>query len=400
MGHIDGHLRNLKKVPQNIGIVTSPGLTTGAIPLSNLIEILHSFSSCPYVITGNKGVSLLEEDSENIHIFKVKSIEGKNKSIFSRIKNNICIQLRVSNKVVKLAGNVDVWIFFFADGLVLPMLIAKLLRKKAVLAFTGSAANVKVEEVEGGPLIKVSAFLQNINYHLSDKIVMYSERLVEEHNMQKYRNKISIAHEHFLDFDKFKVSERLNEGGNLIGYIGRLREIKGVLNFVEAIPTILQERSDIRFLIGGDGPLREKLVTYLCQVCLGDKVTFSSWIPHDELPKYLNELKLLVLPSYTEGLPNIMLEAMACGTPVLATPVGAIPDVIKDEETGFILEDNSSGCIARDVMRVLNYPDLDEIVKNARELVEKEFTYEATVERYRKILDIAMNKGNKGGRLK
>lgn len=90
----------------------------------------------------------------------------------------------------------------------------------------------------------------------------------------------------------------------------------------------------------------------------------------------------------------------ACGTPVLATPVGAIPDVIKDEETGFILEDNSPECIARDVMRVLNYPDLDKIVKNARELVEKEFTYEATVERYRKILDIAMNKGNKGGRLK
>lgn len=119
---------------------------------------------------------------------------------------------------------------------------------------------------------------------------------------------------------------------------------------------------------------------------LNDKVKPAGWIPHDELPDYRNGLKLLVLPSYTEGLPNIMLEAMACGTPVLATSVGGIPDVIKDGETGFIMENNSPECIAENVMRVLNHPNLDKIVKNARKLVEKEFTYEAAVGRYRMIL--------------
>jgi len=79
--------------------------------------------------------------------------------------------------------------------------------------------------------------------------------------------------------------------------------------------------------------------------------------------------------------------AMACGTPVLATPVGGIPDVIKDEETGFILEDNSPECIAENVIRALNHPDLDRIVKNARKLIEERYTYEAAVERYRKILE-------------
>jgi glycosyltransferase involved in cell wall biosynthesis len=105
---------------------------------------------------------------------------------------------------------------------------------------------------------------------------------------------------------------------------------------------------------------------------------------HNKFPDYLN--KLFVLPSYTEGLPYTIVEAMACGTPILATPVGAIPDVIKDGETGFIMENNSPECIAENVMRVLEHPDLEQIVENARALVEREFTYEAAVERYRKIL--------------
>ena len=78
---------------------------------------------------------------------------------------------------------------------------------------------------------------------------------------------------------------------------------------------------------------------------------------------------------------------MACGTPVLATPVGAIPDVIKDGVTGFIMGNNSPASIAKNIIRVLEHPNLDKTVKNAKELVEKEFTYEAAVERYREILE-------------
>ena len=375
---------NLKKVPKNIGIVTAPGLTTGAIPLSNLIEILHSFSSFIYVISGDKEIGLLKKNSCNIHLLNVP--HGRSTKALGRIKEHIRMQLRVSNKLVKLADNVDIWIFLFAEGLVLPMLTAKLLRKKTVLAFTGSGTHLKALEVTKDIITPASALLQSINYILADTIVLRSENIIAEHSMQRYRNKIVIGHEHFLDFTAFKIQKPLGERNNLVGYIGRLQEIKGVLKFVKSIQTILQERNDVSFLIGGEGPLREKLETYLHQVGLGNKVTFNSWIPHDELPNYLNKLKLLVIPSYTETGPYIAFEAMACGTPVLATPVGSIPDVIKNGKTGFIMENNSPECIARNVMRALNHPDLDEVVKNARELVVEEFTYEVAVEGYRRVV--------------
>ena len=81
-----------------------------------------------------------------------------------------------------------------------------------------------------------------------------------------------------------------------------------------------------------------------------------------------------------------MLEAMGCGTPVLATPVGAIPDVIIDGKTGFIMENNSPECIAENVIRALNSPDLERIAENGRRFVEENFSFEKTVENWKRIL--------------
>jgi glycosyltransferase involved in cell wall biosynthesis len=77
---------------------------------------------------------------------------------------------------------------------------------------------------------------------------------------------------------------------------------------------------------------------------------------------------------------------MACGTPVLSTPVGAIPDFITDGETGFLMENNSPGCIEKNLIRVLNFPDIEKIIINAQNLLKKEFTLESAVNRYCEIL--------------
>ncbi|MFC1994375.1 glycosyltransferase, partial [Chloroflexota bacterium] len=107
-------------------------------------------------------------------------------------------------------------------------------------------------------------------------------------------------------------------------------------------------------------------------------------------PGYLNDLKLLILPSYSEGLPKSVIEAMACGTPVLATSVGGIPDVIKDGETGFIMEDNSPETIAQNVVRALNNPNLEQITQNARKLVEQEYSCEIIVGKYKQALEMVI----------
>jgi len=366
----------------NIAILTFPISEAGNVPLSNLANILCSLFNDIYIITGNEGNVSAREDSR-IHTYKIEHEMGAN--ILSRIAKYVHTQLRICYKLVKVTKNVNLWIFFTGgEGLVLPMITAKLMKRKVVLILVACPA--KISEARKDPLSKALSRLTKTNYTLSNRITVYSERFIQEWHLEKYRRKISIAHEHFLNFDKFRMEKRLNERRDLVGYIGRLSEEKGTLNFVTAIPEIPKEQKQVNFLVGGDGKLRDKIDKYIDEGNLKGKVAVPGWIPHDALPNYLNELKLLVLPSYTEGLPNIMLEAMACGTPVLATPVGAVPDVIRDGETGFIMKDNSPECIANNVIRALNHPSLEQIVKNAHTLVKKEFTYEKEVERFRDIL--------------
>jgi glycosyltransferase involved in cell wall biosynthesis len=111
------------------------------------------------------------------------------------------------------------------------------------------------------------------------------------------------------------------------------------------------------------------------------------WVDDSEIPKYLNEFKLIVLPSYTEGLPNTMLESIACGTPVLGNSVGAIPDILIDGETGFIMDDNDPATIKDNLVRALQYPAIDKIVDNAYDLVKNEFNLETTVKKWENILE-------------
>jgi glycosyltransferase involved in cell wall biosynthesis len=373
---------NMKKKWPNIGLVTFPLSRAGNIPLSNLVDILSTFSTCVHVITGNEA-NIYPKEHRQVRVYRIDHKTGAN--ALTRIISYIGTQLRICYQLARLTRDVKLWVFFIGgEGLLLPMVTAKLLRRQVLLALAGFPESLDKEEKDS--LFKITGLLARMNLGLSDRIIVYSERIIVERNLEKHRDKIFLAHEHFLNFDAFKIQKPLSKRQNLVGYIGNLSRAKGITNLLEAIPRILERESGVRFLIGGEGELRSNVEEYLSKGNLSARVQFTGWIPHDDIPKCLTELKLLVLPSYTEGLPNIILEAMACGTPVLATAVGAIPDVVEDSETGFIMEDNSAEGIARNISRVLNHPNLKEITMKARALIEKEYTYEVVLEKYRNIL--------------
>lgn len=366
----------------SVGLLTFPIKRSGVRPLSNLIRILSGLTRERItLVTGNAG--RVFESDERIRFSGVDHTAGSN--VVSRVLHNIMTQARVAYQIAE-QNEIDIWIFFFGgEVLVLPMAAARFLGKKVVMALPGHTATMMAPA--GDRLILPARILTGMTCRLCDRIVLYSPALVNHWGLERYQEKIAIAHEHLLDFETFGVEVPFNERPVTVGYIGRLAEEKGVWNFVRALPWITAGRRDVHILIAGGGPLLPGIRGFVRESGLAERVTFTEWIPHEDLPLHLNDLRLLVLPSYTEGLPNIMLEAMACGTPVLATPVGAVPDFIRDGETGFILASNTPEGIATSVLAVLSRPDLEPVAKAARDYVRKEITFEQATEQFAVVID-------------
>lgn len=365
-----------------IGVLTSPISASGIIPLSNLLNILSVQSQTLYLITGNEGYNYFKT---NEHIITLGIDHVGEKNFVLRILKHIYLQIRVSFTLIKIIKKCDIWIFFLGgETMVFSMLTAKLFRKNVLLLFGASQVKMSYNDKFAVFWLKI---LTAIDCVLCDKIILYSKNLIKEWYLDRWENKIVFAHEHIIDPQKFKIVKQYYERDKIVGFIGRLSQEKGILNLILAIDLILRDRKDVKFLIIGDGSLHKEIEQNIDRKNLQSYVKIEGWISHDNLPLYLNQLLLLVLPSYTEGLPNIMLEALSCGTPVLATPVGAIPDIIKDGETGFIIRDNSPECIAENIIRAMSSKDLGKITENGRWFVEENFTFERTMESWKNLIN-------------
>ena len=368
---------------KSIGIITFPINRNGVTPLSNLIDIMSGLCSKTYLITGREGYNHFQNDPRLV-VYNVNHTDSH--CILKRAYKYFVTQLQMARAVITSRRDVATWIFFIGgSSLIMPLMTAKLMGKKTYLLLAGSEK--KGADIAYNLFSLPVKLLISAGYLVADNIVIYSDSLINSWDLTMYRDKVLIAHRHFLDFTTFTVTTPLPDRPPLIGYIGSWSEVKGVQHFAQALPAILSDRQDLRVLIGGDGPLKETIEASLQEGGVTTRVDLPGWIAHDDLPAYLNQLRLLVLPSHSEGLPNIMLEAMACGTPVLATPVGAIPDVIIDGKTGFIMENNSPECIAENVKRALSSPDLERIAEDGRQFVEENFTFEHVVARWKEVLE-------------
>jgi glycosyltransferase involved in cell wall biosynthesis len=380
--HMGAKDKSISKRPR-ICIITSPRPKAGIMPLSNLVDVLLPLSSYLYVITGNEAGAVLKDGR-----ISGCSIESRPQGrMFFDLLQYMILQLRISYHVLSNARNVHMFIFFEGECLLLPLLTARISGKPTVLSLAASVPNWVDSEKNPSLISRMMKILELGNYRFSDYIVLFSPNLIEDWHLQRYRAKIILAHNHFLDLVEFRPGAEGSKRRYLLGYIGRFGLEKGALNLAMSVPEMLMHFGTGKILIGGSGPLDERMRDEIGADNLA-RVDMPGWIEHRDLPGYLREIRLVVLPSYTEGLPNVMLEAMACGAVVLATPVGAITDYIKDGVTGFIMEDNSPECIVENAIRALECPYLDEISRNARDLVEREFSYEMAVKNWEIALEL------------
>ena len=159
-----------------------------------------------------------------------------------------------------------------------------------------------------------------------------------------------------VDLEKFIPVE--NGGVNDIPYIlfiGNLIKGKGVIELLDAYEILNKKNIDIELRFIGGGPMMNELKRRVKQKNLVKTVKFLGVVSHDELPRHIANANVLALPSYREGVPNVILEAMACGVPVVASNVGGIPEVV-NEETGVLVKSIDAHSIAESMIEALEKP--------------------------------------------
>ena len=159
----------------------------------------------------------------------------------------------------------------------------------------------------------------------------------------------------------------------VIGAAGRLSPEKGFGQLVEAASALPAEHKDVGIVIFGDGPLRGELTRRIAELGLSDRVVLAGF--RGDVGKFLPHLDLAAIPSYTEGLPVILLELLAAAVPIVATRVGGIPEVIDDGVTGRLVAAGRPDELARSLGAML--ADVDSrrrMAEAGREVVKTRFT--------------------------
>jgi glycosyltransferase involved in cell wall biosynthesis len=175
----------------------------------------------------------------------------------------------------------------------------------------------------------------------------------------------------------------LAPGERLVLYSGRFSEEKGVLRFVEIVRRMRRDKH-VRFAMTGDGPQRAEVEEFIKRHGLADRVELLG-IVEDARP-YLRRADVVVIPSDVEGLPLVCLESLALGTPVVASKVGALPEVIQTGRTGFLVPPTDVDGFVRDIHGALSLDSRrTRLARTCRQSVEQRFSIETARQKYYEV---------------
>lgn len=179
---------------------------------------------------------------------------------------------------------------------------------------------------------------------------------------------------------KAKVKYGIDIDVPVITNVGILRSVKGHEVTLGAVKKVISTFADARFLIVGDGPREAELETIAKDLGISEYVIFTGYV--DNIPEIYSFSDVAVLSSWSEGLPQSLLQAMASGVPVVATRVGGVSEVVIHEKTGILVDAGDHEALAEAVIKILNNSKItSQLVDNARAIVQKEHSLDRMIDK-------------------
>jgi len=280
-----------------------------------------------------------------------------------------------------------------------------------------SGSNTKIKRIAtchnwlgNGIKMKFYENLDKLLLNNFDKLIAVSDILRDEIIRNRIPKEKVMVINNGVDIEKFRLqavgdepdatsyrlqvrkSLGIGEDEKVVGTVGRLSKEKGHIYLLEAVAKVISEFPAIKLLIVGDGPLKKALQATSSRLHLEDKVIFTG--VRNDIPGILSIMDIFVLPSLKEGVPIALLEAMAAQKPIVATKVGAVPNLIEDKKMGLLIEPKDADAIANSIISLLK----DEVMKkaiaiNALEKVKNEFSSSIMAQRYSEVYKEILSNG-------
>jgi glycosyltransferase involved in cell wall biosynthesis len=235
--------------------------------------------------------------------------------------------------------------------------------------------------------------LQKLACRLATGVLVNAEAVRENLLAQGYEGRRICVVPNGISVERFAGTDTnpreglgIERDAPIVTLLGRLNELKGADYFIEAASLVAKRFPKARFLVVGDGApsagpsYRQGLECYARMLGLSERMVFAGL--RSDVPALLVHSQVLVQPSLSEGLSNVLLESMAAGVPVVATRVGGNPEVVEEEVSGILVPPRDAGALAQGIERLLSDPDLAlRMGRAGRERVKARFSVEQMVRR-------------------
>ncbi len=252
--------------------------------------------------------------------------------------------------------------YFYPDG-VAAAILALWFGKPLVITARGSDVNLLPQYQIPRMLIRWAARRADASIGVSAALVDRLRQLGSDASrLHVMRNGVDL--ERFQPLDPAAMRAELGiAGGPVVLTVGNLQEHKGQRLVLDAFALLRQQHPTARLYVVGEGPDRQMLLRQAAEAGLQDAAVLVGTVPNAELARWYSAADLLVLASSREGWPNVLLEAMACGTPVVASAVGGVPEIVQTAVAGRVVGERTAGAFAAAMADVLTNSSSRQLVR-------------------------------------
>lgn len=303
-----------------------------------------------------------------------------------RLVGGLMLNIMLAWAILVRYRTMDIFHFHIGGSyMILPLLATKLLGKPSLVKISGWW------EMDRGflqPHKTMAALLRRIIF-CADRIVAVSQEIRTRLQSLGFPKKRIVAIANGVDTRRFYPSQ-LPTQQSLV-FVGRLVAEKGLFDLLRAVSLLARDFPDLRLSLAGEGDERSKLADFAAELGIIGQVVFLG--KRTDVADVLREASIYVQPSLSEGLPNSLLEAMACGIPVVVTRVGGMPDVVEDTVHGLVVEPGQPEELAAALKRLLSDPERAQRMGVAGAMkIEKDFSLGAIADRMLAVYETLLHR--------